>query len=108
MVEAYWLTDFPFSRVSSRTLYQLAKSRWEIENQDFNDAKNCYGFEHICYHEAGSLLLDWHPICVAVTLERLYWLCYLCRRTHPVSTAIALLLIFQLSLGRSVPATDSI
>ena len=36
--EAYWLTDFPRHLVSSRTLFRLAKSRWEIENQGFNDA----------------------------------------------------------------------
>jgi hypothetical protein len=33
VVEAYGLTDFPARRLSSRTLFQLAKSRWEIENQ---------------------------------------------------------------------------
>jgi hypothetical protein len=32
----------------------MAKSRWEIENQGFNDAKNRYGFEHICHHERPS------------------------------------------------------
>ena len=49
--EAYWLTDFPRQQVSSRALFRMAKSRWEVENQGFNDAKNLYGFEHICHHE---------------------------------------------------------
>ena len=31
--EAYGLTDFPPHRVSSRALFRMAKSRWEIENQ---------------------------------------------------------------------------
>jgi hypothetical protein len=26
----------------------MAKSRWEIENQGFNDAKSRHGLEHIC------------------------------------------------------------
>ena len=57
--EAYWLTDFPRHRVSSRAIFRMAKSRWEIENQGFNDAKNRYGFEHICHHERHSLLVVW-------------------------------------------------
>lgn len=106
--EAYWLTDFPRHRVSSRTLFCLAKSRWNIENQGFNDAKNRYGFEHICHHERHSLLLVWLLTCLALTVERLYRVRYLHRGTHPVRAAIDLLLLLELSLGRPVPTvTDS-
>jgi hypothetical protein len=107
VVEAYWLTDFPSSQVSSQALYRLAKSRWEIENQGFNDAKNRYGFEPICHHEAHSLLVLWLLTCLALTVERLYRVRYLHRGTPPVRAAIDLLLLLQLRLGRSVPATDS-
>jgi len=86
----------------------MAKSRWEIENQGFNDAKNCYGFEHICHHERHSLLVVWLLTCLALTLERLYRVRYLHRGTHPVRTAIDLLLLLQLSLGRlGASAPDS-
>jgi hypothetical protein len=106
--EAYWLTDFPRHRVSSRAIFRMAKSRWEIENQGFNDAKNRYGFEHICHHEPHSLLAVWLLTCLALTIERLYRVRYLHRGTHPVPAAIDLLLLLQLSLGRPVPAlTDS-
>jgi hypothetical protein len=106
--EAYWLTDFPRQRVSSRAIFRMAKSRWEIENQGFNDAKNRYGFEHLCHHERHSLLVVWLLTCLALTVERLYRVRYLHRGTHPVRTAIHLLLLLQLSLGRPVPAvTDS-
>ena len=106
--EAYWLTDFPRHWLSRRTLFLLAKSRWEIENQGFNDAKNRYGFEHICHHHRHSLLIVWLLTCLALTIERLYRLRYLHRGTHPVRAAIDLLLLLQLSLGRPlVPATDS-
>ena len=106
--EAYWLTDFPPQRVSRRTLFLMAKSRWEIENQGFNDAKNRYGFEHLCHHQAHSLLIVWLLICLALTIERLYRRRYLHRGTHPVRAAIDLLLLWQLSLGslRATP-TDS-
>ena len=106
--EAYWLTDFPRHRVSSCTLFLRAKSRWEIENQAFNDAKNRHGFEHICHHERHSLLVVWLLTCLALTVERLYRIRYLHRATHPVRAAIDLLLLFQLSLGMSAPTfTDS-
>lgn len=106
VVEASWLTDFSSRRLSSRTLFQLAKSRWEIENQGFNDAKNRHGLEHICHHHANSLLLTWLLVALALTIERLYRLRYLHRGSHPVRTAIALLRLLRLSLS-SPAALDS-
>ncbi len=53
-VEAYWLTNFPCSRVRPQSLYRLAQSRWEIENQGFKDAKNRFGLEHLCHHETNG------------------------------------------------------
>ena len=100
--EAYWLTDFPRSRVSSRTLFQMAKSRWEIENQGFNDAKNRHGFEHLCHHELHSLLAVWLLTCLALTLERLYRIRYLHRGTHPILPAITLWQLLWLSLSRPI------
>jgi hypothetical protein len=47
VVEAYWLTNFPGSTVGPQALFRMAKSRWEIENQGFNDAKSRHGLEHI-------------------------------------------------------------
>ncbi len=105
--EAYWLTDFPRRWVSSRAIFRMAKSRWEIENQGFNDAKNRYGFEHICHHECHSLLVVWLLICLALTIERLYRIRYLHRGTHPVLPAIALWQLLWLSLSRPVPNDTS-
>ncbi len=96
------MTDFPTPQLSSHSLFRLAKSRWEIENEGFNDAKNRYGFEHICDHQPNSLLVVWLLICLALTVERLYRLRYSHRGQHPVRTAIDLLLLLQLSL--SAPA----
>ncbi len=47
VVEAYWLTNFSMNQVGAPTLFRMAKSRWEVENQGFNDAKNRYGMAHI-------------------------------------------------------------
>lgn len=100
--EAFWLTDFASRRVGSREIFRMAKSRWEIENQGFNDVKNRYGFEHVCHHESNSLLVVWLLTCLALIVERLYRRRYLHRGTHPLRTAIDLLLHWQLSL--SAPA----
>ena len=103
IVEAYWLTN---SAMSRRCLYTMAKSRWQIENQGFNDAKNRYGLEHIRHHHERSLLLVWLLLCLGLTLERLYRLRYLHRGSHPVRTAIDLLRLLQLGLSASI-VTDS-
>jgi hypothetical protein len=105
--EAYWLTDFPRHGVSSRTIFRMAKSRWEIENQGFNDAKNRYGFEHICHHQRNSLLVVWLLTCLAMTIERLYRIRYLHRGTHPVLEASTLCQLLWLSLSRPVPDDTS-
>jgi hypothetical protein len=105
--EAYWLTDFPRHQVSSRAIFRMAKSRWEIENQGFNDAKNRYGFEHICHHEKHSLLVVWLLTCLALTIERLYRIRYLHRGTHPILQAITLWQLLWLSLSRPVPHDTS-
>lgn len=106
VVEAYWLTNFSSQEVSSRCLYSMAKSRWQIENEGFNDAKNRYGFGHIRHHHEHSLLIVWLLTCLSLTLERLYRLRYLHRGTHPARTAIELCRL--LILGLSIPVvTDS-
>ena len=100
VVEAYWLTNCS-SRISRRCLYAMAKSRWQIENEGFNDAKNRYGLKHIRHHHKRSLLIVWLLTCLALTLERLYRLRYLHRGSHSVRTAINLLRL--LVLGLSIP-----
>ena len=95
VVEAYWLTDFRQRELGSRALFLAAKSRWEIENQGFNDAKNRYGFEHIRHHHANAMLLCWLLIALAMTIERLYRLRYLHRGGRPPHTAIELVRLLR-------------
>ena len=65
------------AKLGSLSFYRMAKSRWEIENQGFNDGKNRYGMEHICHHEPNSILIVWLLIVLAMVIERLYRLRYL-------------------------------
>jgi predicted small metal-binding protein len=107
VVEAYWLTNFPCSTVGPQALFRMAKSRWEIENQGFNEAKSRHGLEHICHHHANSLLIAWLLAMLALTIERLYRLRYLHRGKHPVPSSAQLLLHLWLSLSRPRPVNSS-
>jgi len=107
VVEAYWLTDFPPQRVGSRLLYRFAKSRWEIENEGFNDGKTRYGMEHIRHHHPTSLLVGWLLTIFALTIERLYRLRYLHRGRHRPATAIQFLRMLRLSLCPPRPLDTS-
>ena len=106
VIQADWLSDFPIRKAGPLSLYHMAKSRWEIENQGFNDAKNRYGIEHICHHQANSILLTLLLILLAVVIERLYRIRYLHRGTHPVRSAEALCRLLWLGLSHP-PALDS-
>jgi len=106
VVQADWLTNFPSRKAGSLSLYHMAKSRWEIENQGFNDAKNRYGIEHICHHETNSILLNGLLTFLALVIERLYRIRYLHRGTHPVRSAEELCRLLWLGLSRPV-ASDS-
>jgi len=80
----------------------MAKSRWEIENQGFNDAKNRHALEHVHHHHPASLLINWLLVMFALTLERLFRLRYLRRGRHRPLAAIELLRRFRLSLAAEV------
>src|SRR5271166_5258626 len=106
VIQAEWLTDFPMAKLGSLSFYRIAKSRWEIENYGFNDGKNRYGMEHICHHDANSILIVWLLIALALVIERLYRLRYLHRGDHGIRSSMDLYTYLWLSLGsRSPPDT---
>jgi len=107
VVEAYWLTNFLSSRVGVVSLFHMAKSRWEIENEGFNEAKSRHGLEHICHHQARSLLIRWLLAMLALTIERLYRLRYLRRGTHTPRSGAELVLTLWVNLFRPCPADTS-
>jgi hypothetical protein len=107
VVQAEWLTDPSIVKLGSLSFYRMAKSRWEIENQGFNDGKNRYGMEHICHHEPNSILIVWLLILLALVIERLYRRHYLHRGDHGIRSAMNLLDYLWLSLGtRNRPDTS--
>lgn len=106
VVQAEWLTDFPSAKLGSLSFYRIAKSRWEIENQGFNDGKNRYGMEHLCHHEPNSILMVWLLIVLAMVIERLYRQRYLHRGDHGIRSAMDLVTYLWLSLGSRPPDTS--
>jgi len=105
IVEAQWLTNLPSRRVGSLSLYHLAKSRWEIENQGFHDAKNRYGLEHICHHHPNRILVGWLLLLMALVIERLYRIRYLHRGTRRILSADQLCHVLWLSPSK--PCLDT-
>jgi hypothetical protein len=99
VVEAYWLTNFSIRDVSSQLLFEMAKSRWEIENQGFNEAKTLHGLEHLCHHHPNSMLVVWLLTALAMTIDRLYRLRYLHRGTHSFLAPIDLVRLLRANLS---------
>lgn len=95
-VEAYCFTDLSPRRVSTRALYRVARGRWTIENQGFNDSKSRDGLDHVPHQEATSLLIRWLLVMLTLSLR------YLRRGTHRPVSAITLVRRLRLSLGQSV------
>jgi hypothetical protein len=104
--EAYWLTDYPQHLASADSIFRIAKSRWEIENQGFNEAKTSHGLAHIPHHEAHCLVIFWLVLCLALTMERLFRLRFLRRGKHAPAAAVEFARTMWLALGR-VPAWDT-
>ena len=107
VVEAYWLTDLSIQEVDSQALFGMAKSRWEIENQGFNEAKNLHGLEHLCHHHPNSMLVVWLLTALAMTVDRLYRLRYLHRGTHRILTPIDLVRVLRAHLAIRVRSDSS-
>lgn len=107
VIEASWLTNLSPDQVSAHSLFRMAKSRWEIENQGFNAAKSQHQLEHICHHHGNSILIMWLLNALALTIERLYRLRYLHRGSYPRLSAIELCRLLWLNLAKSVSSDTS-
>lgn len=107
VIEARWLTNIPRTTMRSRPLTIAAKSRWTIENQGFNVAKNQYHLEHIRHHETNSVVVQWLLIFLAMNIECLFRVRHLHRGTHPVMSGIDLWAKLFCSLGSNRPFDTS-
>ena len=107
VMQGDWLTNLPLRNVPSLSLFRMGRSRWEIENEGFNDCKSRQGFEHICHHERNSLLICWLLTLLALVIGRLFRIRHLHRGKHPLRTAADLVRLLWLSLGRVATINSS-
>jgi len=107
VITARWLTNIPRSTMGNRTLLAAAKTRWHIENQGFNVAKNQHHLEHIRHHESNSMMVQWLLMFLAMNIECLYRIRHLHRGTHPVMPSIDLWAVLLCSLGSPCPFDSS-
>jgi hypothetical protein len=87
------------TQVGPRQLYRLAKQRWTIENEGFNDAKTRYGLSPVPHHDGSSLECYWLLVALVLTLERLFRLRFLRRGAYAPRSAIDLFRCQRLSLA---------
>jgi hypothetical protein len=52
-----WVTTLPKTRGSTRTVIALGHSRWDIENQGFNEMANRWHADHVYKHDPTALLV---------------------------------------------------
>lgn len=100
------MTNFPIAKLGTRSFSKLAKSRWETENQGFNEGKNLFGLEHIQHHHPNSMLVNWLFVLRALLIERLYRIRYLRRGSHPRITAMQLKDTLRFNLAPAGPDTS--
>ena len=99
VVEAEWFTNLSKRKVSSLSLYRMARSRWGIEKEGFNDYKSRQGLEHICHHHTNSLLLCWLLTLLALVIGKLYRIRFLHRGQPTPTSAIDLVRRLWLALS---------
>jgi Transposase DDE domain len=107
VVQGDWLTSLPSPKFPSLSVFRMGRSRWEIENEGFNDCKSRQGFDHICHHDAKSLVICWLLTLLALVVGRLFRIRHLHRGKHPIRTAADFVRLLWLSLGRNIALNSS-
>lgn len=54
-----WVTTLPATQASTGAVVQLGHSRWDIENQGFNELVNQWHADHVYRHEPTAILVFW-------------------------------------------------
>ena len=63
-----WVTTLPSTMALTRAVVSLGHSRWDIENQGFNELVNRWHADHIYRHEPTAILALWLLTMLAATL----------------------------------------
>lgn len=63
-----WVTSMPDTFASTAAVVQLGHSRWDIENQGFNELVNRWHADHVYRHQATAMIVMWLLTMLAANL----------------------------------------
>lgn len=63
-----WVTTLPTLRANAKAVVDLGHSRWDIENQGFNELANQWHCDHVYKHSTGAILNFWLMTMLAVNV----------------------------------------
>jgi hypothetical protein len=69
-----WVTTLSGSRASSDAVVALGHSRWDIENQGFNESVNQWHSDHVYKHEPTAILAFWLLTMLVLNVFRAFFL----------------------------------
>jgi hypothetical protein len=96
-----WVTTLPSSRASTNAVVDLGHSRWDIENQGFNEAVNQWHSDHVYRHHPIAILAFWLLTMLVINVFRAFYLRNLKpqRRRHSSMLHVARCLAAELYKG---------
>lgn len=69
-----WVTTLSSSRASTNAVVDLGHSRWDIENQGFNEAANQWHSDHVYKHHPIAILAFWLLTMLVINVFRAFYL----------------------------------
>ncbi len=69
-----WVTTLSSFRVSTNAVVDLGHSRWDIENQGFNEAVNQWHSDHVYRHHPTAILAFWLLTMLVINVFRAFYL----------------------------------
>lgn len=69
-----WVTTLSSSRASSDAVVALGHSRWDIENQGFNESVNQWHSDHVYKHDPTAILAFWLLTMLVLNVFRAFYL----------------------------------
>jgi hypothetical protein len=69
-----WVTTLSSSRASTNAVVSLGHSRWDIENQGFNESANQWHSDHVYRHDPTAILAFWLLTMLVMNVFRAFYL----------------------------------
>lgn len=69
-----WVTTLSSPRASTNAVVALGHSRWDIENQGFNESVNQWHSDHVYRHDPTAILAFWLLTMLVINVFRVFYL----------------------------------